>query len=233
MLNSFTYLWCSLWLWKSRSKFLLHQLQLEFVLCFVVCLYLRIVFESYYLLLRTKVNLMFEFVYLILFIKFYEKSSWITVPIFSIAYPKVPAHDSDITACIMRVSCLGRLILLPSVVLCRMMQQILDDRTSEPVSGECHLAALTAADRVTWAKARNAYFTHGVNRSSLDAIEKVSLFSHIYVFSAWMLLVGQQEGHPACKNWVVGCWHGCMSGSWCRFAYGPADATATHYLLLQ
>jgi len=46
-------------------------------------------------------------------------------------------------------------------------------------------------------------------------------------FSALMLLVGQQEGH-----WVVGCWHGYLSGPRCRFAYGPADATATHYLLL-
>jgi len=43
-------------------------------------------------------------------------------------------------------------------------------------------------------------------------------------------LVGRQEGHPACKNWVVGCWHGYLSGAWCRFAYVPADATATHYL---
>ena len=25
-----------------------------------------------------------------------------------------------------------------------------------------------------------------------------------------MLLVGRQEGHPACKNWVVGCWRGCL-----------------------
>jgi len=30
-----------------------------------------------------------------------------------------------------------------------------------------------------------------------------------------------------------GCWSGYMFGSRCRFAYGPADATATHYLLLQ
>jgi len=49
-------------------------------------------------------------------------------------------------------------------------------------------------------------------------------------FNAWTLLVGWQEGHPACKNWVVGCWCGYLSG---RFAYGPADATATHYLLPQ
>ena len=42
-----------------------------------------------------------------------------------------------------------------------------------------------------------------------------------------MLLVGRQEEHPACKkNWVVGCWHGYLSGARCRLAYGPADATA-------
>jgi len=29
------------------------------------------------------------------------------------------------------------------------------------------------------------------------------------------------------KNTVVGCWRGFVSGSRCRFAYGPADATAT------
>jgi len=49
-------------------------------------------------------------------------------------------------------------------------------------------------------------------------------------FSALMLLVGQWEGHPASNEW----WDAgvVMSGLRCRFAYGPADATATHYLLL-
>ena len=32
---------------------------------------------------------------------------------------------------------------------------------------------------------------------------------------------------------VVGCWRGYLSGARCRLAYGPADATATHCLLLQ
>jgi len=54
-----------------------------------------------------------------------------------------------------------------------------------------------------------------------------------YPFSALTLLVGRQEGHPACKNWVVGCWRGYLSGAKCRLVYGPADATATHCLLLQ
>ena len=31
---------------------------------------------------------------------------------------------------------------------------------------------------------------------------------------------------------MVGCWHGYLSGARCKLAYGPADATATHCLLL-
>jgi len=47
-------------------------------------------------------------------------------------------------------------------------------------------------------------------------------------FSALTLLVGWQEEHLACKNWVVGYWHGYLSRVRCKwFAYGPADATAT------
>ena len=61
----------------------------------------------------------------------------------------------------------------------------------------------------------------------------VSVRRVVTAFSALTLLVGRQEGHPACKNRVVGCWHGYLSGARCRLAYGPADATATHCLLLQ
>jgi len=51
----------------------------------------------------------------------------------------------------------------------------------------------------------------------------------IQAFSALTLLTQQQEGDPACKkNWVVGYRCGYLSGARCRFAYGPADATATH-----
>ena len=60
----------------------------------------------------------------------------------------------------------------------------------------------------------------------------IQLLAHI-AFSALTLLVGRQEGHPACKNLVVGCWRGYLCGARCRLAYGPADATATHCLLLQ
>ena len=49
----------------------------------------------------------------------------------------------------------------------------------------------------------------------------------LILFVPWVLftlLVGRQEGHPACKNWVVGCWWGyvwsevqtCIWPSWCH-----------------
>ena len=52
-------------------------------------------------------------------------------------------------------------------------------------------------------------------------------------FSALTLLVGRQEGHAACKKLSGGCWRGYLSGARCRLAYGPADDTANHCLLLQ
>jgi len=54
----------------------------------------------------------------------------------------------------------------------------------------------------------------------------------VIAFSALMLLVGRQEGHPTCKK-LSGGMLAWLSGMRCRLAYGPADATATHYLLLQ
>ena len=67
----------------------------------------------------------------------------------------------------------------------------------------------------------------------LFVAQLVYMSSVLFAFSALTLLVGQQEGHLACKNRVVGYWRGYLSGTRCRLAYGPADATATHCLLLQ
>ena len=56
----------------------------------------------------------------------------------------------------------------------------------------------------------------------------------MFAFSALMLLVGWQEGHPARKKterWDAGMVV-CL-GQGADFAYGSADATATHCLLLQ
>jgi len=61
------------------------------------------------------------------------------------------------------------------------------------------------------------------------------LLCDVQAFSALMLLVGCQEGHPACKKLSGGmlAWLSVWNYR-CRLAYGPADATdATHCLLLQ
>ncbi|KAM5186375.1 carnitine O-palmitoyltransferase 1, liver isoform 1-T8 [Callospermophilus lateralis] len=55
------------------------------------------------------------------------------------------------------------------------MQRVLDD-PSEPQPGEAKLAALTAADRVPWAKCRQDYFGRGKNKQSLDTVEKAAFF---------------------------------------------------------
>ncbi|XP_067356468.1 carnitine O-palmitoyltransferase 1, muscle isoform isoform X2 [Channa argus] len=64
--------------------------------------------------------------------------------------------------------------LLPSELETQ-FQRILSD-TSEPQPGELKLAALTAGNRVPWARARIKYFSQGVNKMSLDAIESASFF---------------------------------------------------------
>jgi len=48
----------------------------------------------------------------------------------------------------------------------------------------------------------------------------------------WRCWLSSRKGIWPVKNWVVGFWHGYLSGARCRFAYGPADVTATHYLFL-
>uniref|UniRef100_A0A8C2YX77 carnitine O-palmitoyltransferase n=1 Tax=Cyclopterus lumpus TaxID=8103 RepID=A0A8C2YX77_CYCLU len=55
------------------------------------------------------------------------------------------------------------------------IQKILDD-PSPPSKGEAKLGALTAGDRIPWAKARMKYFSSGVNKRSLDYIEKAAFF---------------------------------------------------------
>jgi len=43
----------------------------------------------------------------------------------------------------------------------------------------------------------------------------------------------QRKGIWPVKNWVVRCWHSYLTVAKCRFAYGPADPTATYCILLQ
>ncbi|CAF0964623.1 unnamed protein product [Rotaria sp. Silwood1] len=53
------------------------------------------------------------------------------------------------------------------------LDEIIRD-TTPPAYGEEHLAALTAGERPLWAEARETFFRSGVNRYSLEAIEKAA-----------------------------------------------------------
>jgi len=77
--------------------------------------------------------------------------------------------------------------------------------------------------------------THKQNQlNTLAGIEVAGGYwlTYNYAFSALTLLAGRQEGHPACKKLSGGVLHSYQSGVMCRLAHGPADATATHCLLL-
>ncbi|TRY93200.1 hypothetical protein DNTS_006322 [Danionella cerebrum] len=55
------------------------------------------------------------------------------------------------------------------------IQRILDD-PSPPAPGEEKLAALTAGNRKPWACVRKQFFSSGINKQSLDCIEKAAFF---------------------------------------------------------
>ncbi|KAL1502335.1 hypothetical protein ABEB36_007490 [Hypothenemus hampei] len=65
----------------------------------------------------------------------------------------------------------GRILRPPEIQM--QIEQILKD-ASEPQPGEEKLGALTAGIRTHWAHVRQKYFSRGVNKTSLDAIEKAA-----------------------------------------------------------
>ena len=52
--------------------------------------------------------------------------------------------------------------------------------------------------------------------STLFVYLLIFLRDQCYAFSALTLLFGRQEEHPACKNWVMRCLCGYLSGARCR-----------------
>ena len=64
------------------------------------------------------------------------------------------------------------------------------------------------------------------------SLVEISILLPMFVMPSvlWQCWLGSRKGTRPVKNWVVGCWHSYLSGVICRFAYGPADATATHCL---
>jgi len=79
-----------------------------------------------------------------------------------------------------------------------------------------------------------------VLHQSYDSVFRLS-FTVSYAtfpFNALILLVGHQEEHPGCKNWVIKCWHGYVSGARCEwFAYSSADghchAVISYFISMQ
>ena len=71
-------------------------------------------------------------------------------------------------------------------------------------------------------------------RCQVDSL--VYLGSVIRAFSALMLLVGWQEGHPACKKYaVMRCWRGYLFGARCKMICIMVQLRPLppHHLLLQ
>ncbi|XP_042907721.2 carnitine O-palmitoyltransferase 1, liver isoform isoform X1 [Parasteatoda tepidariorum] len=65
--------------------------------------------------------------------------------------------------------------LLQPIELQRQIEKILNDK-SEPQAGEQYVGALTAIERTVWAEARERYFSKGINKASLNTIEKAAFF---------------------------------------------------------
>jgi len=63
--------------------------------------------------------------------------------------------------------------------------------------------------------------------------KKITSFCQVFAFSALTLLVGRQEGHPACKKQSGGVLARLSDWSEVQLACCPAAATAGHCLLLQ
>jgi len=87
--------------------------------------------------------------------------------------------------------------------------------------------AVWADTGTLWSLSRRLYFLV-LNLPDLMLIR--FLISALCIYIVWLC---SGKGIRPVQNWVVGCWHGYLSWARCRLAYGPADATATHCLLLQ
>jgi len=78
---------------------------------------------------------------------------------------------------------------------------------------------------------------HTTNKVQVSTNQRTSILQPLYRSTLpsvlWCCGLGGRKGIRPVKNWVVGCWRGYLSGTRCRLAYGPADATATHCLLFQ
>jgi len=64
-------------------------------------------------------------------------------------------------------------------------------------------------------------------RSRIRSVVRFLLYN-IIKEKCLQCLTGRQEKHPTCKNWVMRCWCGYLSGARCRLsAYDQAHATVS------
>jgi len=68
---------------------------------------------------------------------------------------------------------------------------------------------------------------HDIQLNNFQQVE------YCIAFNALTLLVGRQEGHPSCKKLSGGMLAWLSVWGKLQICICPADATATHYLLLQ
>jgi len=80
-------------------------------------------------------------------------------------------------------------------------------------------ASFNNSEAVDWARLNSAYNIHSediITQAVMTICLQCSMPSVL-----WRCWLGGRKGIRPVKNWVVGCWHGNVSGSRCSFAYGP------------
>ena len=109
---------------------------------------------------------------------------------------------------------------------CQMMQSSDWKHDRQQVLGVIEDCSLTENENLRYML--HVYMSLNISTVSALLLNNLRLLRTVHACSALTLLVGQQKGHPACKNWMTRYWRGNVSGVRCKwFAYGPADATAT------
>jgi len=102
----------------------------------------------------------------------------------------------------------------------------------------CHWPLLQVALTMLWTQLVVPYFVYGFafltksvcNTYSATGMQSVALSLLVVCLSLNSCIF---KSSVSKVHWVVGCWCDYLSGARCRLAYGPADATATHCLLLE
>ncbi|XP_037516905.1 carnitine O-palmitoyltransferase 1, liver isoform [Rhipicephalus sanguineus] len=124
-------------------------------------------------------------------------------------------------------------ILFPTT-LEHQIEWIMEDAKKHTASeAEASLAALTTLDRVTWAKIRQKHFSHGINRESLNAIEKATFFVSMNDLEprglterGKLLLHGDGRSIWFDKSLNVQVFKDCTSGMNCEHSMADAPAMA-------